>query len=120
MTESAIHQVIRTYFESMHESSAAKVHEVFHPSAKIAGYLEGEFTEMSVEQFANLVAGIDPSPKAAGAEEVLEVVSLEIAGKTAVARVRDAYLGSMFLDTLAFIEVDGRWFIYNKLFHVES
>jgi hypothetical protein len=51
---------------------------------------------------------------------VLEVVSLQIAGKTAVARVRDAYLGSMFLDTLSFIEVAGRWQIYSKLFHVEE
>jgi len=50
----------------------------------------------------------------------LEIVSLEIAGKTAVAQVRDKYLGMTFLDTLSFLEVDGDWTIYNKLFHVES
>ncbi|MAS02744.1 MAG: hypothetical protein CMD48_05225 [Gammaproteobacteria bacterium] len=35
-------------------------------------------------------------------------------------RVRDGYIGHVFLDTLSFLEKDGEWKIYNKLFHVES
>ncbi|MGD2007355.1 MAG: nuclear transport factor 2 family protein, partial [Cellvibrionales bacterium] len=42
------------------------------------------------------------------------------AGQTAVARVRDDYLGLTFLDTLSLIEADGEWRIINKLFHVEG
>ena len=34
--------------------------------------------------------------------------------------VRDGYIGHVFLDTLSFLEKDGEWKIYNKLFHVES
>jgi hypothetical protein len=45
---------------------------------------------------------------------------LEVAGQTAVARVRDAYLGLVFLDTLSFIKLEGQWLILNKLFHVED
>ena len=41
-------------------------------------------------------------------------------GQTAVARVRDDYLGMTFMDTLSLISVDGKWQIYNKLFHVEG
>ena len=32
----------------------------------------------------------------------------------------DDYLGMTFLDTLSLLNTDGRWRIYNKLFHVES
>lgn len=120
MSEDAIRKVINVYFESMFESSPDKVHQAFHPAAKIVGYLNDEFTEMTVDQFAGFVASIDPSPKANGAEEILEVLSIDIAGATAVARVRDAYIGSMFLDTLSLVEQDGQWRIYNKLFHVEK
>jgi hypothetical protein len=50
----------------------------------------------------------------------LEVLSLEVAGNAAVARVRDDNLGLTFLDTLSFLRSDGQWSIYNKLFHVEG
>ena len=115
-----IREVINVYFESMYESSPEKVHRAFHPAAKIVGYLNGELAEMTVAQFADFVASIDPSPAASGADKLLEIISIEIAGQTAVARVRDAYIGSLFLDTLSLVEQNGEWRIYNKLFHIEQ
>ncbi|MCH2336003.1 MAG: nuclear transport factor 2 family protein [Pseudomonadales bacterium] len=115
-----IQQTIQTYFDSMYESDPAKVHEAFHPDAKITGYLNGELHEMTVPTFADMVAGQQPSAKEKDEAIQLETVSLEIAGDTAVARVRDGYIGLVFLDTLSFLKTEGAWVIYNKLFHVES
>ncbi len=115
-----IQGVIQTYFDCMYESDPDKTRQAFHPNARITGYLADGFHEMTVEDFAGFVAAQQPSPKEKGEAEVLEVVSLDIAGDTAVARVRDDYLGMSFLDTLSFLRVDGQWSIYNKLFHVES
>ena len=67
----------------------------------------------------DFVAG-QPSARAKGEPARLDVLSLELAGDTAVARVRDDYLGLTFLDTLSFLKRDGQWRIYNKLFHVEG
>jgi hypothetical protein len=75
---------------------------------------------MSVDDFAAFVADKQPSAKEKGEPTRLEVLSLDVAGNTAVARVRDDYLGLTFLDTLSFIKVDDQWRIYNKLFHVEG
>ena len=75
---------------------------------------------MSAEEFGGFVASQLPSPKYQGVPERLDVLSLEIAGDTAVARVRDDYLGMTFLDTLSFLRTGGTWSIYNKLFHVEA
>jgi len=120
MSEASIQSTIRTYFESMHESSKEKVAASFHPSAKVVGFRkDGEMMEISADQFGDLVASQQPSPKARGDAERLEILSLDIAGRTAVARVRDDYLGNTYLDTLSFIEHDGRWLIYNKLYHIE-
>ena len=75
---------------------------------------------MSVEQFAGFVSGHQPSPREKGEPARLDILSLEVAGDTAVARVRDDYLGMTFLDTLSLLKTDGEWRIYNKLFHVEG
>ncbi len=118
--EQAIRQTIQTYFDSMFESSAGKVHTAFHPNAKITGFLHGELQEMSVADFAGFVESQMPSPKDKGERARLDIVSLDLAGDTAVARVRDDYLGMTFLDTLSLLKTDDQWRIYNKLFHVEA
>ena len=119
-TEDKIKSTIQTYFDCMYESSADKAHAAFHPNAKITGYLNGDLNQMSVDDFAGFVASKQPSPKEQGEPARLDILSVEVAGSTAVARVRDDYLGMTFLDTLSLLEEGGEWRIYNKLFHVEG
>ena len=118
--EKQIKDTIQTYFDCMYESSAEKTHAAFHPNAKITGYLEDGLHQMSVDEFVDLVISQQPSAKDKGEPARLEILSLDIAGDTAVARVRDDYLGLTFLDTLSLLKTEGRWYVYNKLFHVEG
>ena len=115
-----ISEAIQLYFDSMYESSEEKVRQVFHKDAKITGYMQGSLMEQSVDSFAKFVASQAPSAAEKSEEKLLETLSLEIAGSTAVARVRDGYIGMVFQDTLSFLKVGDDWVIYNKLFHVES
>ena len=118
--EQQIRETIQTYFDCMYDSSAEKTHAAFHPNARITGYLEDGLHEMTVGEFADFVASQQPSAREKGEPARLDVVSLDIAGNTAVAQVRDDYLGMTFLDTLSFLKTDAGWAIYNKLFHVEG
>ena len=118
--EHDIEQTIQTYFDGMYESSAEKTRTAFHPNARITGYLEDGLHEMSVDEFADFVESQQPSPSEEGVPARLDIVSVEISGETAVARVRDDYLGMTFLDSLSLIFADGRWQIYTKLFNVEG
>lgn len=115
-----IQQLVQVYFDSMYYSSKDKVNEAFHPSAMITGVFQGNFTEMTRDAFGNFVASQQPSPKDNGEEERLKILSIDIAGETAVTRVRDDYLGLTFLDTLSMVKTDGQWSIYNKLYHIEG
>ena len=115
-----IESVIQVYFDCMYESSSEKAHVAFHPDAWISGYLPNGYQHMTVSEFGDFVAAQQPSPKSKGDVARLEIISLEVAGQTAVARVRDAYLGLVFLDTLSFIKLEWQWLILNKLFHVED
>jgi len=118
--ESEIREVIQAYFDCMFESDSDKAYQAFHPNARITGYNRGQLQEMDVATFATFVASKRPSAKEKGEAPMLEVLSTHVAGETAVARVRDVYLGRTFIDTLSFLKSDGRWQIYNKLFHVEG
>ena len=115
-----ISEAIQLYFDSMYESSEEKVRQVFHKDAKITGYMQGSLMEQSVDSFAKFVASQTPSAAEKNEEKLLETLSLEVVGSTAVARVRDGYLGMIFQDTLSFLKIGDDWVIYNKLFHVES
>ncbi len=115
-----ISEAIQLYFDSMYESSEEKVRQVFHKDAKITGYMQGSLMEQSVDSFAKFVASQTPSAAEKNEEKLLETISLEVVGATAVARVRDGYLGMVFQDTLSFLKIGDDWVIYNKLFHVES
>lgn len=118
--EDQIKDTIQTYFDCMYESSPEKARAAFHPNAKITGYLEDGLHQMSVDEFAGFVAGQQPSDKDKGLPARLDIVSLDIAGATAVARVRDDYLGMTFMDNLSLLKTDDRWSIYIKLFHAEG
>lgn len=118
--QEALAAIVRTYFECMHESSAEKANRAFHPSARVTGRLGGELLSMTAAEFADFVEDQQPSPSVQGLPEYLEIVSLDVAGDTAVARVRDDYLGQRFLDTLTFLRTEGGWRIHDKLFHVEG
>ena len=118
--EKQIRDTIQTYFDSMYESSSDKVFAAFHPNARITGFLEDGLHEMSVGDFAGFVESQQPSPKQKGEPIRLDILSIELAGSTAIARVRDDYLGMTFLDSLSLLKTDNRWSIYNKLFHVEG
>jgi hypothetical protein len=118
--EASIAALIRTYFNSMFESSKHKVDASFHPNAVIAGIFHGKFVEMSRDDFGQFVERNKPSAKESGDIARLDIISIDIAGDTAVALVRDDYLGSTFLDTLSLIKLNNQWSIYNKLFHIEG
>ena len=111
---------VERYYESLCASSSDGVHSVFHDNARITGYLPDGLHQMTRDEFAEFVAAQQPSPEASGAEKMLEILSCEIAGETAGVRLRESYLGMVFIDTFAMLKVDGEWVIYNKLFHVEA
>ena len=118
--QDAIQVCVAKYYQSLCTSDPEGVRSVFHPSARITGYLPDGLHEMTVEDFAGFVQSQQPSPAESGADSMLEILSVDVAGHTAAVRLRESYLGMIFLDTFGMLQVDGQWVIYNKLFHVEG
>ena len=115
-----IEQTIQTYYNSMYFSDGSLVRKIFHQDAKITGYLNKKLLRQSVEDFAYFVENQKPSPKEKEDKIILEILSLDIGKTTAVAKVRDNYIGMIFIDTLSLIKIENNWQIYNKLFEVDG
>ena len=115
-----IENAIQTYYDSMYFSDGSLVRKIFHQDAKITGYLNKKLLRQSVEDFASFVENQKPSPKEKEDKIVLQILSLDIGKTTAVAKVRDNYIGMIFIDTLSLIKVKNNWQIYNKLFEVDG
>ena len=52
--DSRSRETVQVYFDSRYESSAEKVHAVFHPNARISGYMPNGFSRKTVQGFAGL------------------------------------------------------------------
>ena len=70
--EEAVRKVIAMYIESMEKSSGDMVTEAFHENAKVVGYLNGDFLQLSTSDFAGFVSAQEP-----GAVE-FEILSCEV------------------------------------------
>jgi len=115
-----IENCVDLYYEGCCESNPSKIKEAFDENAMISGYLPDGLHEMNLNEFAGFVEAQQPSPKEKGDEAFLEILSCEIVGDTALVKIREAYLGMIFIDSFSFLKKDGTWRIYTKLFHVES
>ena len=115
-----IEHTIQAYYDSMYFSDGSLVRKIFHQDAKITGYLNNKLLRQSVEDFASFVEHQKPSPKENEDQIILEILSLDIGKTTAVAKVRDNYIGIIFIDTLSLIKIENNWQIYNKLFEVDG
>ena len=116
----AVKKILEDYYNSMYWSDGNLVRKIFHEDAKITGYLSDKLLRQSVEDFASFVANQIPSPKDKDDPKIFEIITLDVGDTTAVAKVRDNYIGIIFIDILSLIKTQSGWMIYNKIFEQEK
>ncbi len=110
-------RAVQNYFDGLYASDAELLRKTFHPTAMITGYgSDGNLNTMTRERFLNFVATV-PSPKDSGEAYDMETLSVDQSGTVAAVKVRDAYLGRMFVDYLHLVDTPEGWQIISKAFH---
>ncbi len=115
MADKAIRQAVVDYVEGMTFGDEARLRSAFHPDAAIVGHYNGALEWQSIDQFVAEVAA--SGVNAAGPGPTYEVLSIDVAGDAASAKVSNLYAGARFTDYLSLLQHDGRWTIVNKLYH---
>lgn len=112
----AIDAVIRDYLDGMIYGQYDRLESAMHVKCMIAGHFDGSYDFMPRDEFIGTLkkmkAQIPPDTP-----YVSEIVSVDITGDTAMAKVTDVCFGTSFTDYLTFIMDQGRWQIVNKAFY---
>jgi len=110
----AIEKVLTDYMLGSAERDADRVVSAFHPQAMMKFMRDGAYQEVNAREYF----GVDsPGPKL---ERTNEIVSIDISGSVAMAKLRLKYKDKQFTDYMTLMKVDGEWAIINKAFYFEE
>ena len=109
-------KVVEDYINSGYESNGATTRKIFDDDAKVTGHINGKLIRQTKEDWAKFVEKNTPSPKEQGKTKAYEILMVDAGEETAVVKVKNEYIGLMFIDTLSFLKIDNDWKIYNKVF----
>lgn len=107
----AIIGLLSKYFDGLFAGEVATLREVFHDDA----WLKGPNYRHTRDQWLEAVAN-RPVPRDEGMAYGFKILSLEIVGDQAMAKVDVPMQAAHFIDFLGLLKEDGRWQIVNKMF----
>jgi len=114
--EDAIRRVVGYYFEGGTAGDSSIVAKAFHKSAMMFFVRDTAFVQMPI--FSDYLARV-AAPRPAGAprdQTKKEIVSIDIAGTAAVAKLRLTQPNAVLTDFMSLLKINGEWKIVNKIF----
>ena len=120
-TKSDLEQVTelaQAYFDGLHRGEADKLEIAFQDDARVIGWRDGNFTNLSKSEFISLVRE-RPKPSETGEEYDMKIVGLDLSDTAGMLKVELLYMGYRFTDFLSVLKTDKGWVITNKTFRHE-
>lgn len=114
----AVRAVVVDYLEGMIWGQTERIERAFHPRAIMAGHFAGGYEFMSRQEFVDFLRKGPGEP--VGSPYVAELLSVEVTGSVAVAKVSDTCFGTDFTDWLVMVKDGGHWQIVAKTFVAHS
>lgn len=116
----AITLVITNYFSGIYSGNIAQLEDVFHSEALLFGDIKGIPYFKTVTEYIEGVKN-RKSPKDLDEEFKMEILSIELLGNNAIAKLHLPMLGYNYYDFLSLSFINQKWIIVNKLFtHVDE
>lgn len=111
--------VLCAYCEGIYSGDIERLRSAFHSSAILWGEVKGQPYHRPLEEYLTVVRHRQ-SPQALGEAYGMQILSMEILGNIALAKVRCRMLGYNYIDFLSLLYQENRWSIVAKLFtHLE-
>ncbi|MFP5391846.1 MAG: nuclear transport factor 2 family protein [Gammaproteobacteria bacterium] len=110
-----IETLLEAYGDGLYRGDVDLLAQVFHPQAMLYGEVRGEPVCRPLGPYLERVAA-RRSPAQLGEAYGFEVLSIEVTGEIALARMRCRMLGFDYLDYLSLVRRDGAWAIASKTY----
>ncbi|WP_161564014.1 nuclear transport factor 2 family protein [Cupriavidus lacunae] len=112
--------LLQKYLDALHEGDAPSLAKLFDPEAAVFGMVRGEAVHKPVATYLDGVANRN-SPRALGEPYRMRILSVQVVGNIASAKVHVPLLGNNYYNFLSLRKRDDRWWIINKLYaHVDA
>jgi Putative lumazine-binding len=117
--EAAIRQTVQYYFDGGKNRDSLTLRKAFHPEARMLFAREGKLAVIPIGEYITRVGSERLKPGEVDSTE-RKVVSVDVVGDAAVAKVELKRPGALVTDYMSLLKVDGRWLIVNKIFTREK
>jgi Putative lumazine-binding len=108
-----INAILQDYFDGLYEGDVAKLQHIFHDDA----WLKGNNFRKSRDEWLAAVA-TRPIPKDKKMDYGFKVISLDVVGDQAMAKVDVPLLAAHYIDFLGLLKENGSWKIVNKMYTI--
>jgi len=115
--EAAVRQALDHYLQGHATGDGAHFRIAFHPEAKLFWVQDGALRQRTS---ADYIAGAPGRPADDEAARRRRIVSVDVAGTAASAKIELDYPAVRFVDYMSLLKIDGEWKIVNKIFHREA
>lgn len=105
--------LLNRYFDGLYDGDVEALRDIFHNDA----WLKGNDYRKTRDEWLEAVAS-RPIPRSEGMAYNFNVLSLEIVGDQAMAKVDVPLLAAHFIDYLGLLKESGQWKIVSKMFTV--
>jgi hypothetical protein len=111
--EAAVRAPVEAYLRGHATGDGEEWRKAFHPTAMVTGVRDGKLVSVSAPDF---IARAPGKPAADEAQRKRRIVSIDVSGDAAVAKVELDYPKVFFVDYLSLLRIDGEWKIAQKTY----
>lgn len=115
--EAGVRAALEHYLQGHATGEGAHFRQAFHPEARLFWIRDGQLVQRTSEEY---IAGASGRPAADEAQRERRIVSIDISGSAAVAKVELDYPAARYIDYMSLVKVGDEWKIINKTFHIEQ
>ena len=111
--DAAVRAPVEAYLRGHATGDGEEWKRAFHPAAMVTGIRDGKLQSMTAPDFVSRAAGKPPADEA---QRKRRIVSIDVSGDAAVAKVELDYPKVFFVDYLSLLKIDGEWKIAQKTY----
>lgn len=114
--EAEVRAALQHYLLGHATGDGAHFRVVFHPDSKLYFNRDGKLSTRTSEEY---IAGAAGKPAADEDKRKRRIVSVDVTGDAAVAKIELDYPNALLTDYFTLLKVDGKWMIMNKIFNTQ-
>jgi len=113
-------ELLQTYLDALYDGDARPLRSTFHPHALLFAEVRDEILQKTLDVYLDGVANRE-SPAARNEPYGMSILSVDVIGKIASAKVRVKVTGNNYFNFLSLLKTGSKWQIVNKLYtHVDE